>query len=190
MIENKIIIYKKLRRKLDDLISKLEPVLRWRFIGESTILNHEINKNTVYRDSIIGLWAGRMSFDELEGFKVLITYSYILSLFREPRFYPDYCLWSKLFCSCNHVRNHSSLDKEICLWIYGIDEETITQYVKGTLNRDGVIFSHFKKYFDTFDEGRSCQIKREYWEEFERKTQSRPSLIEGIQQLIKYGRQT
>ena len=70
MIENKIIIYKKLRSKLDDLISKLEPVLRWRFIGESTIFNHEINKNTVYRDSIIGLWALRMSFDELEGFKI------------------------------------------------------------------------------------------------------------------------
>ena len=102
-----------------------------------------------------------MSFDELEGFKVLIAYSYILSLFREPRFYPDYCLRAKLFCSCGYVRNHSPLDKEICLWIYGIDEETITQYVKGTLNRDGVIFSYFKKYFDTFDEGRSCQIKRE-----------------------------
>ena len=53
---------------------------------------------------------------------------YFIALMKCPSFDPDSVLRAKLVCDSHKNSSEQKTNKSVCPWIYGIDEDTLSNY--------------------------------------------------------------
>ena len=90
-------IQKKNSRKIQFMIRKLEPIIKWRLIGENyRDLEASKMKNSYQNKNLLECF-NTISLEKWDRFKIILCYLYIHALLKHQRFYPDYTLNAKLF---------------------------------------------------------------------------------------------
>ena len=186
MVESKISFRRKISRKIQIMIRKLEPIIKWRLIGENYCdLEARKMKNSYQNKNLLECF-NTISWEEWDRFKTILFYLYIHALLKHQRFYPDYTLRTKLFCEVHPVDKTLIERKDPCLCIYGLDDKSVWEFIKWKSKRQNILFAHLEKYFLKWENEKSVKIKDEFKKMITQKLLMTPALLEGIECLSKW----
>ena len=154
-------------------------------MAESFNVSNNTDKSTIKSCKSATFESGNLSFDEEIEFKMFLIYTYIYALMKLPRFIPDHSLRAKLFWDKDHQNKYENNSDNVWCWIYGLDKESITEFVKGKWTREDIEFIHIEKYFEKDDSNNKLIVKEEFKSLIKDKIKNCPALLEGKEELAK-----
>ena len=182
-IENKICLFSKVSRNVQDIVAQLEPVVKWRFLAESLSKN---KANTETNSSSFLYYQSEVIIDptieETQAYQTFLAWIYLKSCLKHTYFFPDVILRTKLFCPNHPIAKPISKFNGVCPCLYGVDKLSIRRWLFEGYTRGDLVQAYQRTYFIEDEGEKMFSLKSEYKCIYEEKA----AKVHGLKERVIY----